>query len=135
MGMFEDVKSMMDDYIKKTNEIHASTATISTDIQTFNNTDIITPLNDLKTSVKELTDAINDSSLDDTDAILAEVQKISDKLDKTLSGHEKLQNGYTKIDNTIKNLTPTISDWIKKSSMIFSETVGLLEKAKAQGCK
>lgn len=138
MSLFTDTKVLMREYITKTNEIYVSTATISDDVNTFNNSSILDDLNALKTSIDTLNitvESLTAPEQSDIDSLVLEIGTISSSVQTATDQINTLQNGYSIVETTINALAPSIKTWITQSSAIFGETVKLLEKAKEQGCK
>lgn len=138
MSLFTYTNVLMQEYITKTNEIYNSIATISNDVNTFNNSSILNDLNALKTSIDILNITVGSLTApeqSDIDSLVLEIGTISSSVQTAANQINTLKVGYSIVETTINALAPSIKTWITQSSAIFGETVKLLEKAKEQGCR
>jgi len=139
MGLFKDINSKMDDYLKKTNAILNSTGTISKDIRAFLNSSISDDLDSVKSSINDLKSKVDDISEqcdeDILDDIKTSISNIETELKDKTESINYLKEKYSVIKTDVESLKDAISKWVKDSSMIFDHTVNLVAKAKAEGCR
>jgi len=143
MSLFATTKSLMTEYINKTNEIYDSTVDISNDVNNFTSGPTDTKLDAVKSSLDSVLTALNsldttaceDQTVSDISDMVSTINSIKTDNADAISDIATLKDGYNIVKTTVEALQPSMQDWISKSSIIFGETVKLLEKAKANGCK
>jgi predicted nuclease with TOPRIM domain len=150
MGFIGNVEYQMKIYVDKADIIKSKVLNIenkvSDDITL--NTSIKTSLEDYNSSlvdvlgvISDIYEKIEDSSCD-VDDVKDKLDSIKTKLDTMHSESNSLPSDvddintrYNSLKTEVENIKTSIGKWIKDSSNIFSLTVGLLKKAKEQGCK